>query len=58
MLPLKTKKARQALLNEIVATIEFLDYLKYEALVPVQAIIKKEESKKEQLIAELRNTER
>ena len=57
MLALRTRNTRQAIINEIVATLEFLDYLKYEALIPVHNIIKREESKKERLVARLRNSE-
>lgn len=57
MLPLNAKKARQAILNEIVATLEFIDYLKYEALVPVQNILKRQEAKKQELIARLERVE-
>jgi len=57
MLSFSTKKTRQAILNEIVSTLEFIDYLKYEALVPVQTIIKREEAKKQMLVAKLETIE-
>ncbi len=53
MLSFNTKKTRQAILNEIISTLEFIDYLKYEALVPVQNIIKREQAKKLKLVAQL-----
>ena len=53
MLSFSTKKTRQVILNEIVSTLEFIDYLKYEALVPVQNIINLEEAKKLKLAAKL-----
>jgi hypothetical protein len=57
MLSFSTKKTRQAILNEIVSTLEFIDYLKYEALVPVQTIIRREEAKKQMLVAKLETIE-
>ena len=57
MLSFKTKKTRQVILNEIVATLEFIDYLKYEALVPVKNILKREEAKKVKLVAQLETVE-
>lgn len=53
MLSFNTKKTRQTILNEIISTLEFIDYLKYEALVPVQNIIKREQAKKLKLVAQL-----
>ena len=58
MLSFNTKKTRQLILNEIVSTLEFIDYLKYEALVPVQNILKREESKKIKLVSQLETIER
>ncbi len=53
MLSFNTKKTRQTILNEIISTLEFIDYLKYEALVPVKNIIKREQAKKLKLVAQL-----
>jgi hypothetical protein len=58
MLSFSTKRTRQVILNEIVSTLEFIEYLKYEALVPVQNIIKREEAKKIKLVAQLETIER
>lgn len=57
MLSLKTKKARQAILNEIVATLEFIDYLKYETMIPVTDKLNMEIKRKEELIAKFRAIE-
>lgn len=43
---------KQRLLNEIVSTLEFIDFLKYEAQKPVNQILVQEEKKKKELIAE------
>ena len=58
MLSFSTRRTRQVILNEIVSTLEFIEYLKYEALVPVQNIIKREEAKKIKLVAQLETIER
>ena len=57
MLTIKTKKTRQLILNEIVATLEYLDYLRYEALVPVRNLVEREERKKGRLISRLQHIE-
>ena len=44
---------RQKIIDEIVATLEFLQYLKSEAIAPVKHIIKREESKKRILVRKL-----
>ena len=49
----RREKARQAILNEIVATLEFLSYLKNEAKGSVERIIKREEMKKRMLVFQL-----
>ena len=45
---------RQILLNEIVSTLEFIDYLKYESRQPVKSILEREERKKNKLIERFR----
>ncbi len=47
------EKARQAILNEIVSTLEFISYLKNEAKGSVSRIIKREEMRKRMLVFQL-----
>ena len=53
MLTKQREKARQAILNEIVSTLEFLAYLKNEAKGSVERIIRREEMKKRMLVFQL-----
>ncbi len=48
-----TKKTREIILNEIVATLEFIDYLKYEAVGSVRNIIRRQQAKKKRLVTAL-----
>ena len=48
----ENRDLKQSLLNEIVSTLEFIDFLKYEANKPVNQILAREEKKKKELIAE------
>ncbi len=50
-----TKKTREIILNEIVATLEFIDYLKYEAVGSVRNIIRRQQAKKRRLVASFRS---
>lgn len=47
------EKVRQRILSEIVSTLEFMDYLKFEAKGQVSKILKKEEMKKRMLVFQL-----
>lgn len=49
----RREKARQAILNEIVSTLEFITYLKTEAKGSVSRIIKREELRKRMLVFQL-----
>ena len=57
MLEKKIKQSRELLLNEIVSTLEYLDYLKFEAKTSTKRLILKFELKKLALVAELRALE-
>ena len=47
------EKVRQAILNEIVSTLEFIDYLKFEAKGQVTRVLKREEMRKRMLVLQL-----
>ena len=47
------EKVRQVILNEIVSTLEYIDYLKFEAKGQVSRILKREEMKKRMLVFQL-----
>lgn len=47
------EKVRQRILSEIVSTLEFIDYLKFEAKGKVDRILKREEMKKRMLVFQL-----
>lgn len=47
------EKVRQRILNQIVSTLEFIDYLKFEAKGKVSQIIQREEMKKRMLVFQL-----
>ncbi|MCT4623512.1 MAG: hypothetical protein N4A46_07800 [Schleiferiaceae bacterium] len=47
------EKVRQRILDQIVATVEFIDYLKFEATGKVANLIHKEEMKKRMLVFQL-----
>lgn len=47
------EKVRQRILGEIVSTLEFIDYLKFEAKGQVAKIIRREEMKKRMLVFQL-----
>ena len=47
------EKVRQRNLNEIVATLEFIDYLKFEAKGQVDRVLKREVMKKRMLVFQL-----
>jgi len=52
-----TKKTRELILNEIVATLEFIAYLKYEAVGSVRNILRREQAKKQRLTMALEMTQ-
>jgi len=47
------EKVRQRILNEIVATLEFIDYLKFEAKGQADRVLKREVMKKRMLVFQL-----
>ncbi len=47
------EKVRQRILNQIVSTLEFIDYLKFEAKDEVSKILRQEEMKKRMLVFQL-----
>lgn len=53
MLNKNVEKARQAILNEIVSTLEFIEYLRKEAKDSVAGIIQREELRKRLLVFKL-----
>lgn len=57
MINKKSEKVRQAVLNEIVATLEFIEYLRTEAKGSVKRILKREEKKKQELVMKLKMIE-
>ena len=50
---LKVKRTKEIILNEIVATLEFIDYLKFEAVGSVKNILRREQAKKRRLVSAL-----
>jgi len=57
MLEKKIESVRQILLTEIVATLEYISYLKNEVKVPVKKILLQQKAKKLVLVAELKALE-
>lgn len=57
MLEKKITQVRELLLSEIVATVEYLAYLKNEVEAPVRLLILKQESRKIALVTKLKALE-